>query len=657
MNESFGEKPTPLIYLSYRDRPSPAGEIHLRTRAGAELLLGPQVERVVRDLDPTLPVYDIRTLSDHVEKNLVLRRIPARMFVVLGPALLILAAIGIYAVVAYAVSLRTKEIGLRLALGATNGRVVSQIVTESLRVVFVGGFVGWMAAFGFNSHLLRGPALPLGVRRRAGAAFRRRRAGLLAAGAARLGARSDRGAATGVTAARWIGLDFGTTNSAVALADASGPPRLALFPTAAGPRPTFPSVLYFEPRGGGTGRPAARAGPAAIERYLASEHKGRFIQSLKTYLADRTFEGTAIGPAHYTLEKLVAIIARQMGEALDFSSWPAPRRIVLGRPVHFSNPSDVELDRFAAERLLAAIRLAGFEEIVFEFEPIAAAYAYEARLDRDERILIGDFGGGTSDFTIISVGPGVRARGRQASDIIGTDGVAIAGDVFDKRIIRNLVAPRLGLGGEYLSPPHKFLPVPSWPYERLERWHYLSFLKSPQTLEMLERIQRTASTPERLQAFLLLIKHELGYQLHEAGTADQVRAVHRHGIGVHVRVGAGDHQQESDARRLRALDRGRAVGDRRLRRSADGCVRARLRRHRSRVPDGRVVVRAGGPADLLRSLRRREGDRRRGADVGGHGSRAARARAVASDQNLRQSELGVARRTSAALRAARPLTS
>src|SRR5439155_3374030 len=157
VNRSFGEKATPVIYLSYCDRPATSGEIHLRTRAGAELLLGPQVERVVRDLDPTLPVYDIRTLSDHVEKNLLLRRIPARMFVVLGPALLVLAAIGIYAVVAYAVSLRTREIGLRLALGATTGRVVSQIVTESLRVVFIGGFVGWMAALGFNSHLLRGP--------------------------------------------------------------------------------------------------------------------------------------------------------------------------------------------------------------------------------------------------------------------------------------------------------------------------------------------------------------------------------------------------------------------------------------------------------------------------------------------------------------------
>jgi hypothetical chaperone protein len=308
----------------------------------------------------------------------------------------------------------------------------------------------------------------------------------------------------------WIGVDFGTTNSAVAFVDAGGAPRLAQFPTAHGPRPTFPSVLYFEP-----GKPSA-AGADAIEHYLASETKGRFIQSLKAYLADRTFEGTGIGTQYYTLEKLIALIGRHMSDRLGPAVWPAPRRIILGRPVHFSNPPDADLDRFATERLLTAIRLAGFEDIVFEYEPVAAAYAYEARLARDERILIGDFGGGTSDFTIISVGPGVRRRGRRMSDIIGTDGVPIAGDAFDKRIVRNLVAPRLGMGGEYLSPPNKFLPVPIWPYERLERWHYLSFLKSPSTLDMLERIQRTASTPERLEAFLLLIKHELGYQLHEA---------------------------------------------------------------------------------------------------------------------------------------------
>src|SRR5262245_35642233 len=312
------------------------------------------------------------------------------------------------------------------------------------------------------------------------------------------------------TSACWVGVDFGTTNSAVAIADAAGVAHVAEFPTAHGPMPTFPSVLYFEPK------KSSVAGSAAIERYLASETKGRFIQSLKAYLADRTFEGTGIGTQHYTLEKLIALIGKHLVDQLGLAPWPSPRRIILGRPVHFSNPPDAELDAFATDRLLSAIRLAGFDEIVFEYEPVAAAYAYEARLLRDERILIGDFGGGTSDFTIISVGPGVRQRGRQSSDIIGTDGVPIAGDAFDKRIVRNLVAPRLGMGGEYLSPPDKFLPVPIWPYERLERWHYLSFLKSPSTLEMLERIQRTASTPERLEAFLLLIKNELGYQLHQA---------------------------------------------------------------------------------------------------------------------------------------------
>jgi len=156
VSESFGEPPTPVVYLSYRDRPSIAGEIHVRTRAGAETLLAPEVQRIVRDLDPALPVYDVRTLSDHIEKNLFLRRIPARMFVVLGPLLLLLAAIGIYAVVDFTVSRRTTEIGVRLALGATTERVMRQIVAESLFVVAGGALAGWAIAFIVDLHLLRG---------------------------------------------------------------------------------------------------------------------------------------------------------------------------------------------------------------------------------------------------------------------------------------------------------------------------------------------------------------------------------------------------------------------------------------------------------------------------------------------------------------------
>jgi predicted permease len=142
--EAFGEPPMPMLYVSYRDRPSVVGEIHLRTRAGAEMAALPALRRIVREIDPTLPVFDVRTLAEHVDRNLILRRIPARMFVVLGPLLLVLAAIGIYAVVAHAVSHRTAEIGVRLALGAGQRRVVGQIVGETLRVIGVGMLTGWL---------------------------------------------------------------------------------------------------------------------------------------------------------------------------------------------------------------------------------------------------------------------------------------------------------------------------------------------------------------------------------------------------------------------------------------------------------------------------------------------------------------------------------
>ena len=143
---AFGEPPTPIIYFSYRDSPTRVGEIHLRTRGGSDTAVASAVRRTVRDLDPELPVYNVRTLTAHVETNLLFRRIPARMFAVLGPMLLVLAAIGIYAVVSYTVAQRTTEIGVRLALGATPRGVVAQFVRESLAVIAVGALAGWAIA-------------------------------------------------------------------------------------------------------------------------------------------------------------------------------------------------------------------------------------------------------------------------------------------------------------------------------------------------------------------------------------------------------------------------------------------------------------------------------------------------------------------------------
>jgi predicted permease len=161
--DSFGERPKAIVYFSYKDRAIGFGEIHVRTRAGSESLLTPELQRVVRELDPTLPVYDARTLVEHVDKNLFLRKIPARMFVVLGPLLLVLAAIGIYAVVSYTVAHRTAEIGVRLALGATAGRVVTQIVRESLRVIAIGAVSGLLVAFVIAIHVMRGAPINAAV--------------------------------------------------------------------------------------------------------------------------------------------------------------------------------------------------------------------------------------------------------------------------------------------------------------------------------------------------------------------------------------------------------------------------------------------------------------------------------------------------------------
>jgi predicted permease len=154
--ETFGEPPTPAFFFSYRDRARYLGEVHLRARPGSETLLASEVQRAVREIDASLPVYNIRTMDEHVERNLFLRKIPARMFAVIAPLLLALVAIGIYAVVSYSVSQRTTEIGVRVALGATSDRVVWQIVKEGLLVASAGVILAWVVAAMVQTHLFSG---------------------------------------------------------------------------------------------------------------------------------------------------------------------------------------------------------------------------------------------------------------------------------------------------------------------------------------------------------------------------------------------------------------------------------------------------------------------------------------------------------------------
>ena len=151
--DAFGEPPTPAIFFSWRDRPRWLGEIHLRAKPGSETLLASEVQRAVREINASLPVYNIRTMAEHVERNLFLRKIPARMFAVIAPLLLALVAIGIYAVISYTVSQRTTEIGVRIAMGATGDRVVRQIVKEGMLVASGGVILAWVIAAMVQLHL------------------------------------------------------------------------------------------------------------------------------------------------------------------------------------------------------------------------------------------------------------------------------------------------------------------------------------------------------------------------------------------------------------------------------------------------------------------------------------------------------------------------
>jgi hypothetical chaperone protein len=303
-----------------------------------------------------------------------------------------------------------------------------------------------------------------------------------------------------------VGIDFGTTNCAVAVAS-HGLVETARFGLAS--LETFRSVLYFD-GAPSRGRKRPLAGPSAIDAYLARETPGRLIQSLKSFLSSALFRETWVGSERYSVEDLTASMALSLREEAERQFGDLGKRVVLGRPVRFVGGDTKEADALAVSRLEQAFLRAGFEKILFEYEPVGAAYFYESTLDHDERIVIADFGGGTSDFSLLKVGPKLKRRG-----ILATAGLPLAGDSFDAKIVRNVVSPMLGLGTEYRS-LDKMLPMPSSVYLKLEKWHHLSFLKTQETLRMLRSLEVQAVEPSKIEALIQLVENDAGYNLHRS---------------------------------------------------------------------------------------------------------------------------------------------
>ena len=306
-----------------------------------------------------------------------------------------------------------------------------------------------------------------------------------------------------------FGVDFGTTNSVVAILQPDGSSQTVRFPAGAAELDVFRSVLCFwRDLAAGRDRLCHAAGPSAIDVYLDDPQDTRLIMSMKTYLAQQSFSQTQIFGRPETLEALIARFLRALLASTDLTG----ARIVAGRPVRFAG--DTADHALGENRLRAAFRQAGLGEIALVLEPEAAGYRLATTLTYPATVLVGDFGGGTSDFSVLRVIPGAT----QPIVPLATAGVGIAGDTFDIRIIDHVVSPYLGKGTTYRI-MDKEMPIPAEYYAGLARWHRLSMMRAPRTMRELGEIARTAAEPRKIRALIHLIDEELGYQLYQAVSA------------------------------------------------------------------------------------------------------------------------------------------
>ena len=330
-----------------------------------------------------------------------------------------------------------------------------------------------------------------------------------------------------------VGIDFGTTNSGVGLYDGeelrilpvdqagadAGVIRTLLYLTRDGQTYAGQSAIdvYYEQNIGRARRMVQEVVgeilvvAAEIPPHLRSVHvmvdelnPGRLFQSLKSGLKEASFTGTKVFGQTYTLEELIALYLGELRQRVRNITGQEITSAVLGRPVNFG--ADASLNTLAEGRLRTAAELAGFDDIVFELEPVAAALAYERTVRRPQNILVFDFGGGTLDLTVMRIGG-------QEREVLATGGVNIAGDVFDREIIRYRLLDHFGRGTRL---GERGLPFPVHLTEALAHWQEIPTLSTPRTLRLLDEAQRTGNHPSRVRALESLVVNNFGFAMFDA---------------------------------------------------------------------------------------------------------------------------------------------
>ena len=209
------------------------------------------------------------------------------------------------------------------------------------------------------------------------------------------------------------------------------------------------------------------------------------------------------------LAYVVEIFVRHLKQKAEAFAGQEITAVVLGQPVRFVDDDD-KADARAQEGLEAIARRAGFRDVAFVYEPIAAAHHYEQTVEREELALIADIGGGTSDFSFIRVGSRQRGRADRGRDVLATAGVHVGGTDFDTALSLAAVMPLLGLGTRLVE---KNLPMPSALYHELATWATINFAYTHRNERKLAGLVSLARDPTKVGRLLKVVRQRLGHRL------------------------------------------------------------------------------------------------------------------------------------------------
>jgi hypothetical chaperone protein len=297
------------------------------------------------------------------------------------------------------------------------------------------------------------------------------------------------------------GLDFGTSNSAIGVVR-DGRPVLAPVERDA---TLIPSAVFFDYETKGR----VLFGADGIAAYMG-QTEGRLMRALKTILGSPLIdETTALGRQKLALTDVVALFIRHLKAKAERHLGVEIDAVVHGRPVRFVDGDD-KADAKAQGVLEAIARRVGFRDVGFVYEPIAAAYHYEETATREEIVLIADIGGGTSDFTVIRIGPERRTRSERANDILANAGARIGGTDFDTLLSLDAVMPALGLGTQLIE---KDLPMPRALYFELATWATINFTYTHRNEREVRSLVADSREPEKTRRLLRTLHNRLGHRI------------------------------------------------------------------------------------------------------------------------------------------------